>query len=332
MICRVVTKSDGSGTETTTLDKIQLSKYPQCALFSQELVDNGTAVHVKYMAPAEPLVPADPKQSETLVVPLEPDVADLNREDVNVHNSAVSAYRMGGHYDEWFSACFGFQVALLYIGDERRPVLGTFSPKSKAQQSGPAKGWLSTISSYVAGGGGAAEEPDWLNFSDCAPYLVATEASLANVSARLSQGDMDMIKFRPNIVVDGQTQWDEDFWAELSLLPEGTSGESSRSPAITLTKMCNRCTSVNVDYDTGRVAEGERGAVLKKLMSDRRVDKGVKYSPIFGRYGFLAPGADGLAIRVGDEIWVTGRTEERSVWDWPMGDSGVATYYQKVLS
>lgn len=312
MICRVA--DDG------TLQKLQLSSHPQCALFRQEII-NGDSILVRYLTPDEPLVPRRPEHDAVLDVPLEPDTAQLDRADVNLHQSMVSAYRMGPKYDAWFSACFGFDTALLYIGDARRPILGTFSPKS--QQKEPQKGWLSSLTSYVTGST-TANEPDWLAFSDMAPYLIATESSLANVRQRLVSGDVDMVKFRPNIVVDGESQWDEDFWACLSL---------RRTPAFLLSKMCGRCTSVNVDYATGRTAEGEHGAVLKKLMSDRRVDPGHKYSPVFGRYGFLskelAAQDGGVAIAVGDDMAVETRNDERPAWDWPMKDPAAARFYSQ---
>lgn len=49
-------------------------------------------------------------------------------------------------------------------------------------------------------------------------------------------------------------------------------------------------------------------------MKDRRVDKGSKYSPIFGRYGFLEPGISGAGqrIAVGDAVETYRRNEERT--------------------
>lgn len=322
MICRVA--DDGS------LQKLQLSGHPQCALFRQEIV-NGDTIHVRYLTPDEPLVPRRPEQDAVLEVPLEPDTDTLDRADVNLHQSMVRAYRMGPKYDAWFSACFGFDAALLYIGDQRRPVLGTFSPKTvqqqQQQQQSQKGGWLSSITSYVAGTNGSSDsgndEPDWITFTDMAPFLITTEASLANVRQRLASGDVGMFKFRPNIVLDGEGEFDEDFWAELSL--RGT-------PAFVLSKMCNRCISLNVDYDTGRPGKGEPGTVLKKLMSDRRVDPGNKYSPVFGRYGFLTDemaqkGPGGVDISLGDDVVVTKRNEERPAWDWPIKDPTAARFY-----
>ncbi|KAH7635516.1 hypothetical protein B0T09DRAFT_405546 [Sordaria sp. MPI-SDFR-AT-0083] len=110
---------------------------------------------------------------------------------------------------------------------------------------------------------------------------------------------------------------------------------------------CARCTSLNVDYDTGKPAKREMGSVLKKLMKDRRVDPGMKWSPVFGRYAFVGEsvsvsvsegevwkqegeeGQEGaeawrrekeeqeMWISVGDEVQVTRRNEERTVMDWP---------------
>lgn len=314
MLCRV--------TETGELQKVQLSSHPECALFSQEIV--GGSIHVRYHPPPQADGNAAQPTPEVLEVPLEPDLARLAKSDVNLHQSMVNAYRMGSPYDEWFSACFGFKTALMYIGDGKRPVLGTFSPKS-IQPAPVSKGWLSSISGFLGTGGQQQEEPDWIAFSDCAPFLIATEASLANVSRRLESGDMEMVKFRPNIVVDGEGEFEEDFWSELSVRDAVAAGDSA-APAFTLTKMCNRCTSVNVDYTTGKIATGEYGVVLKKLMSDRRVDAGYKYAPVFGKYAFLK-GESHASLSVGDTVEVTARSEERPVWDWPMKSKTAARFY-----
>ncbi|KAH8173200.1 MOSC domain-containing protein [Sarocladium implicatum] len=315
MLCRV--GEDG------LLEKLQLARYPQCALFEQEVIksDDGSKIRVRYLVPEKALVSSRPEMQEVLELPLEPDFKDADRVDVNLHQSMVSAFKMGNPYDEWFTACFGFETVLLYIGDARRPVLGTFSPKVQQQAAQAQKGWLSSITSYVTGGENTNGDPDWITFTDCAPFLVTTEASLANVNTRFEK-PVPMLKFRPNIVLDGEKEWDEDFWAELTM-HEG-------STTISLTKLCNRCTSLNVDYSTGQPAEGEAGTVLKKLMVDRRVDRGLKYSPTFGRYGFLGDGkgeSSTVLLRVGDEMSVTKRFEERPMWDWPMKDVKSARFY-----
>ncbi|RKL12543.1 hypothetical protein BFJ70_g16181 [Fusarium oxysporum] len=292
--------------------KIQLSGHPECSLFAQEVV--GDKIRVKYLIPEVPLVPWKPEQDTVLEVPIEPDINELSKADVSLHQSRVIAYRMGPKYDAWFTACFGFDTALVFIGDGRRPVLGTFSPK--AQATPPP--WPMLLLNHLLGK--KATEDDWITFTDCAPYLFTTEESLSNVKARLSTCDVDMKAMRPNIVLDGETAWDEDFWAQLTI---------NGAHQVALTKMCGRCTSLNVDYSTGRAAKGERGTVLKKLMSDRRVDTGSKYSPVFGRYGFLTNNRGGdTMISIGDSVEVTKRSAERTVWDWALADPKIAKYYQ----
>ncbi|KFA61943.1 hypothetical protein S40285_02801 [Stachybotrys chlorohalonatus IBT 40285] len=305
LLCHV--QPDGS------LKKVQVNKYPQCSRFVQTIVND--SIHVRYEAPDEPLLPPSPLHTQVLEVPLQPAISTLEKCDVNLHQSLVKAYRMASHYDAWFSACLGFHAALFYIGDGRRPVLGTFAPRS--QNPAPTGGLLSTLASYVQGTQ-KAPEPYWLAFSDCAPYLITTEASLRHVSGRLNGATAQMHKFRPNVVVDGEDEWEEDFWGELAV---------NGRPMLEMTKLCARCVSINVDYDTGRMGAGEDGKLLKLLSSDRRVDPGCKYSPVFGRYGFLVEGVQEASMAIGDEVAVTKRVEERPANDWPIKDVTKARFY-----
>ncbi|KAB5581142.1 hypothetical protein GE09DRAFT_1051575 [Coniochaeta sp. 2T2.1] len=284
------------------LKKMQLSEVPECALFEQEIVENDSIV-VRFLRPEASPRPVDEVPQSPLTVPLHPVIEELQTVEVSLHGSSALVYRMGDPSDSWFSACFGYKVVFVYIGDGKRPVLGsTLPPRPVQKQQG---GWLSGVTSYLTGA--KKQDDTWLTFTDVAPLMVTTEASLRNVRDRVSGGHgVEMHKFRPNVVVDGEEEWAEDFWAELTV-----EGEHR----LLLTGNCLRCTSLNVDYDTGRPAAGEAGTVLKKLMKDRRLDKGSKWSPIFGRYAFLAD--DGFKASIGDEVEVTSRLKDRTVWDWP---------------
>jgi hypothetical protein len=77
---------------------------------------------------------------------------------------------------------------------------------------------------------------------------------------------------------------------------------------------CWRCQAITVDYKTGKKAEGDEGLVWKKLAADRRVDKGWKYGPVFGKYSYTARKDYGKEIRAGDEIVLTKRVKERPVF------------------
>ena len=161
------------------------------------------------------------------------------------------------------------------------------------------RGWISNIKRVVP-------EPllNEVNFSDGAALLVTSESSLADLHPRLEDGAKVVLeKFRPNIVVDGLEAWDEDFWAELMVSRTGM--------RIILTVNCARCISINVDLEKGKMGEGGSGKLLKKMMRDWRVDTGSKWSPIFGRYGFPLEEAE---IKVGDEVVVSRRNEEHTVW------------------
>ncbi|KAJ6172390.1 hypothetical protein N7470_001457 [Penicillium chermesinum] len=150
-----------------------------------------------------------------------------------------------------------------------------------------------------------------ITFADCAPYLVISQASVDNVSARLPDGhQMDPTKFRPNIVVSGAEEaFEEDFWTELVIGPN--------KARLLLTGNCVRCPSLNVNYTTGKMSEEDSGMVLKRLMKDRRVDRGAKYSPVFGRYSFLKWTGEDKPIRVGDPIEIGAQGKERTTVDWP---------------
>ncbi len=168
-----------------------------------------------------------------------------------------------------------------------------------------------------------SERPPGITFADVAPYLIVTEESLNDVSSRLEDRmNMDITKFRPNIVLSGSEKpYDEDFWAALKIYPTDKKNDNNDNFKddsndneiidLVLTQNCGRCQSINIDYNTGKAT----GTVLKKLMRDRRVDRGNKYSPIFGRYGFLQSSrTKKMMISVGDEVIVSKRNQERTAF------------------
>ncbi|KAK6853382.1 hypothetical protein PG995_010194 [Apiospora arundinis] len=366
--------------EDGSFQNVQIIYFPECARLFQAIDGDDIVVTHRPAETATQNQGPDPK----LRVPLRPDTAGLGTVDIQLFGADTRAYRMGAEpYDRWFSTCLGYEVILVYIGDGRRRILA-HSPRQEAEAeaererantntaptttttttSSSSFSWLSSITSYVTGRPqkpteSEEDDDDWLTFNEAAPYLVASQASLHDVSSRLPPGEtVDMMRFRPNIVVDGDevTCWEEDYWGELLVSPRssdsGGGGDDdgskqeiddssdsnsnssrNRTCRLALTANCGRCNSINIDYETGRMAEGEAGTVLKKLMRDRRVDAGDKWSPIFGRYAHLLPAQQrdavrtttvdhqdtsiGAVISVGDEVKVTRRNAERTVWRWP---------------
>ncbi|KAJ4287451.1 hypothetical protein N0V88_007637 [Collariella sp. IMI 366227] len=304
---------------TGQLGKVQVDSHPKCALFEQQIVsgsrDGESLITVRYLGNEE--TKAD---DEFLRLPLEPDFSSLEKTTVNLHTSPTAAYRMGDACDAWFSQRFGVPVILVYLGDGRRGIVGkTLLPKSaREQQQQPQRGWMASLTSYVTGSCTPDKNSEpWITFADVAALLVTSEASLRDVQERLLGGlPVPMYKFRPNIVVDGEGEdsWAEDLWAELTISHDGGQEEGSQQHKLEVMGNCVRCVSLNVDYETGKPAEGEMGNVLKRLMKDRRVDTGSKWSPVFGRYA--VPIGESFTASVGDEVEVTRRNTERTVWDW----------------
>ncbi|KAL8832422.1 MAG: hypothetical protein Q9170_004880 [Blastenia crenularia] len=316
-------KYDPSNADPTKrLEFMTVTYFPHMGLFTQELSETDKG---KFTVTYRP--PPGKGEERSLDLKLEPSTEELEELEVDLHGSGTKALNMGKEINDWFSECFGWAVVLVYMPEgSRRQVLGNLSPNavSKTGITSSAKSWLSTITAYTPEYlKGKEGKDEGLTFADCAPYLVVTDESVKDVSSRLPDGtEMDVTKFRPNIVLEGADEaYEEDYWGALSIVPgsntnlDGKIIESEgRDLEIVLTQNCIRCQSLDIDYTTGTFGKGENGTVLKKLMRDRRVDKGKKYSPVFGRYGFLGEKSDGGGVRVsvGDEVRVTKRNEERT--------------------
>jgi len=291
-----VHRDDPSSPSKMRFENMAVTRQPVMALLLTDVTyptkdSPEGSIHVTYVGPKT-------EQSNSITIPLEPSTADLPLVDVELHFSPTSAYNMGEYYNTWFSTYFGFEVMLTYLGEHSRPVL---FPDSRSNAS---SSWLSSITNQIPYLGTKPEE-DRISFADCAPFLVVSETSLADVSSRLPDGEeFDMTKFRPNIVVTGADKaWEEDYWADLDV------GDGL---LIHLKHNCGRCQSINIDYATGLPGAGPAGTMLKKLQKDRRIDKGVKYTPVFGRYGFLR--SQEGTITVGNEVAVKQRNTEPTVF------------------
>jgi uncharacterized protein YcbX len=283
------------------LKNMAVSSYP---LMTQFL----TKIHVDAKGNGHILVtfksPGSDGKYKELEVPLTPDPETLESLPINMHSSPTEAFKMPDSHSKWFSECFGFEVIFAYVGENRRRVLFPDVPSAS---------WTSTIAKSIPLLSSSFSVTDHrIGFADCAPYLITSETSLADVSNRLPEGQtMDMTKFRPNIVIEGAGEaWEEDYWRKIKVA----------GADMVLMHNCIRCKSINIDYATGKPGTNESGEVLKKLQKDRRVDKGSgasKYSPVFGRYGFWGEGRSEKMLRVGDKVTVMEVNQERTVFCMP---------------
>jgi uncharacterized protein YcbX len=123
---------------------------------------------------------------------------------------------------------------------------------------------------------------DSVSFADALPLLVATEASLGDLNARLAR-PLPMDRFRPNIVVRGGDPWTEDVWRRVRVA----------DVPVRLVKGCDRCVVTTTDQRTG-----ERGVEPLRTLATFRNRDGKVY---FGVNG--VPDARGV-VAVGDAITV----------------------------
>ncbi len=125
-----------------------------------------------------------------------------------------------------------------------------------------------------------------VGFSDGYPLLIATEASLADLNARLPT-PLPMGRFRPNLVVAGSAAFEEDDWLRLGV------GEI----VMDVVKPCARCAITRVDQSTGVRGDGEP---LRTLGTFRKAKGGV----MFGQNAVHRTLGE---LRVGDPITVAER-------------------------
>jgi len=127
-----------------------------------------------------------------------------------------------------------------------------------------------------------------VGFADGYAYLVATEASLADLNNRLEANGartVPMNRFRPNLVVRGGDAFQEDHWREIRV------GEA----VLRVAKPCGRCQVTTTDQATGEVTGPEPLATLATFRSH----------PKFGtRFGMNFVTVKGGAVRVGDAVEV----------------------------
>ncbi|CBY02216.1 hypothetical protein IAQ61_006802 [Plenodomus lingam] len=281
-----------------------IGRYPEMSQFLQEIGQDSVTVTYRAFGATE--------KSKTITIPLEPDTEKLEPFEVNMHSSPTSAFKMPEKYNTWFSECFGYHVELVYLGENRRAVLfQNMQPLEPDPLTRFIKKHVPFAGSYVDKIMGLHQNEQWkIGFADCAPYLICSQTSLDDVSSRLPEGEeMDMTKFRPNIVIKGAFEaYQEDYWGKLTI---------NSGAELTLAHNCVRCKSINIDYETGKDGTGASGQVLKKLQHDRRIDIGAKWSPVFGRYSFWDPKRPSQTIKVGDRVNVSKVNEGLTVWSWP---------------
>ena len=125
-----------------------------------------------------------------------------------------------------------------------------------------------------------------VGFADGYPLLIATEASLADLNARMPV-PLPMNRFRPNLVVAGTEAFEEDQWQHIEVA----------GVPLDLVKPCARCAITRVDQATGLRGDGEP---LRTLGTFRKAKGGVMF-------GWNAVHRTLGRLRVGDDVRVVER-------------------------
>ncbi|XP_026978033.1 mitochondrial amidoxime-reducing component 1 isoform X2 [Sagmatias obliquidens] len=135
---------------------------------------------------------------------------------------------------------------------------------------------------------------DQIPYSDASPFLILSEASLADLNSRLEK-KVKATNFRPNIIISGCGVYAEDSWNELRI------GDVELKRVMA----CSRCILTTVDPDTGVMSRKEPLETLKSYrLCDPSERKLYGKSPLFGQYFVLEnPGT----IQVGDPVYLLGQ-------------------------
>jgi uncharacterized protein len=125
---------------------------------------------------------------------------------------------------------------------------------------------------------------DEVSFADGYPVLLISQGAIDHLNTRLNT-PVPILRFRPNLVVDGTLPHAEDGWKRIRI------GQVE----FDLVKACTRCVFTTVDFERGE--RDPSGEPLRTLTTYRRSPKGVTFGQnlIPRRFGTL---------RVGDDVHV----------------------------
>ncbi|KAJ1929459.1 hypothetical protein IWQ60_001140 [Tieghemiomyces parasiticus] len=215
-------------------------------------------------------------------VPLYPDSTELQALKpckVTVFLDQASGYDLGDEVAAWFSRFLGRSVRLVRRAEFEVRRIHTNVPSDEL-----------------------LEVPAQTAFANDAPFLLASEASMQDVNDHLDE-KIDIRHFRPNIMVDGCSAFEEEAWKRIHLQRLITTAEGvTATPALVVdllvTSRCTRCPLTNTNPDTGVPSPNHQP--LKTIVNYRRVDPGAKFRGCFGMN--CVPVRLGQMISVGD--WV----------------------------
>ena len=166
----------------------------------------------------------------SLEVPLQPPAGRLML--TRVWDDLVESLTVGHDADRWFSGFLDVNCRLVYLPDESvRPVDLTY--------------------------GGSRDQ---VGLADGFPFMLISEASLADLNARLEE-PVPMDRFRPNLVVRGCEPFAEDNWRLVRI----------GSITFRVVKPCERCAITTVNQRTAATSKEPLRTLARFRRSGKKV-------------------------------------------------------------
>jgi uncharacterized protein len=194
--------------------------------------------------------------------PIEVDVPVGEPVPVKVHSSELAGTPAALDANAWFSKIVGESARLVYLDDPRRR-----HPNPRF-----------------------ARPTDYVSFADAYPLLLTTSASLAQLNdwiaegPRADEGPLPMIRFRPNVVIDGTAPWQEDGWRRIRI----------GAAEFRVVKGCDRCVMTMTDPDTAERTKEPIATLAKYRRWDGETWFGMN----------IIPDTPGVEIAVGADVEV----------------------------
>jgi len=142
--------------------------------------------------------------------------------DVEIWGTKLDGYMYSEELTAPFSEFLGREVRLVYKGPKVRTLRGNGAPKILGRTES-------------------------MKFADLMPLQISNQKSIEELNGRLSQighEEISIERFRPNIVVEGESPWYEDTWKTVKI------GGKAKSIISDVVARCARCQVPNVDPET----------------------------------------------------------------------------------
>lgn len=203
--------------------------------------------------------------AKSIAVDLEPDTRDLKSlaNEIMIWKFPYLPLDLGPEIGGFFKDVVkvrGSDVRLCYKSSMKRTIAGNMPPAA-------AQNYNKNIEA---------------GFHAAFPLLLVSMSSLRDLNSRLAENDqVEIERFRANIIIEDLEPWDEDDWSTIRL--NASQGERQRT--VHITSRCGRCSVVTVSLDHAKSG----GQPLREMRKFRNIDPGeLSSSPVFGMYGGLS--------------------------------------------